>query len=63
MYYGLAVALALLAACIVLVPAVYIFERYVDTPSIRVSGLFANWLFGEAVASKNTSLNKKDKSL
>lgn len=63
MYYGLAVALALLATCIVLVPAVYIFERYVDTPSIRVSGLFANWLFGEAVASKNTSLNKKDKSL
>jgi peptidoglycan/LPS O-acetylase OafA/YrhL len=36
---------AIVASLIVLAPLVYLFERYIDAPSIRLSSLFSNWLF------------------
>ncbi len=42
-----AAGLSIVVSLIVLVPVAYLFERFVDSPAIRVSSLFSRWLFNE----------------
>jgi len=44
--YSVAAALTIVATTPVMILATYLFERYIDAPSIRVSGVFANWMLG-----------------
>jgi peptidoglycan/LPS O-acetylase OafA/YrhL len=39
-------AISILVSLIIVAPVAYLFEKYVDSPSIRISGAFAEWLFG-----------------
>lgn len=44
--YSVAAALTIVATTPVMILATYLFERYIDAPSIKVSGVFANWMLG-----------------
>lgn len=46
-----AAAISTIVSIVVLAPVAYLFERYVDSPAIRVSSKFSNWLFGESKKS------------
>ena len=46
MGYNQAALLSILISIPVIVLSTYLFERYIDAPSIHVSGVFANWLLG-----------------
>lgn len=46
-----AAGLSILVSLVVLAPVAYLFERYVDSPAIRVSSKFSSWLFGESKKS------------
>ncbi|MES2630698.1 MAG: acyltransferase [Patescibacteria group bacterium] len=57
-----AAALSILTSLIILVPAAYLFERYVDSPAIRISSLFSRWLFDESkTTEKSTKILRKRK--
>lgn len=44
--YTLAAGLTIVATLPVVGLATYLFEKYIDAPSIRLSGIFANWMLG-----------------
>lgn len=46
MYFNQAALLSITLSIPVILVATYLFERFVDSPSIKVSGIFANWLLG-----------------
>lgn len=46
MQFNQAALFAILLSIPVIVVSTYLFERYVDAPSIRVSGVFANYMLG-----------------
>lgn len=42
-----AAGISIVVSLVVLVPVAYVFERYVDSPAIRISSKFSTWLFGD----------------
>lgn len=51
MGYNKAAILAIIGCIPAIALVTFFFEKYVDRPSVRISGIFANWLFGTPQAS------------
>ena len=56
--FNVAAIISIVVSLPVMVGVTYAFERFVDKPSIRVSGVFAEWLLGDGQMSTKVT-NKK----
>lgn len=55
--FHLAAAIAFIAACLVLMGVTYLFEKYVDGPSIRLSSSWARFFFSTAKEQKRDKVS------
>jgi len=58
--YTTAAVLTIIATLPVVALVTYLFEKYIDAPSIKLSGVFANWMLGLPQKEGDTAFSEHD---